>query len=203
MKKTDLLDEDLLAINSGEIIVYNFDCISREYLSSTTETIAVGVGLPANSCIDAPLDKKDGVVVFRTKNLLAWEYIFYHRGEIDYNKETGSPFTITELGEYPKSVTPQKPTSQYDKWNGDSQMEDLATKHEADIANAQKHRQSILDDIEETTSDWRIEMLLGDISDNDKSQLSAWMSYKSAVKAVDVSTAPDVSWPVPPVAPAM
>lgn len=203
MKKTDLLDEDLLAINSGEIIVYNFDCISREYLSSTSETIAVGVGLPANSCIDAPLDKKDGVVVCRTKNLLAWAYIFDHRGEIGYNKETGSPFNITELGEYPKSVTPKKPTSQYDKWNGDSWTEDLATKHEADIANAQKHRQSILDDIEETTSDWRIEMLLGDISDNDKSQLSAWMSYKSAVKAVDVSTAPDVSWPVLPVAPAM
>nr|WP_255474519.1 tail fiber assembly protein [Pantoea sp. SJZ147] len=57
--------------------------------------------------------------------------------------------------------------------------------------------------MEKTKSDWRIKMLLGDISDNDKSQLSAWMSYISAVKAVDVSTAPDVSWPVPPVAQAM
>ncbi|MGG6137489.1 hypothetical protein ACQV2E_16695 [Pantoea allii] len=84
MKKI-YLDEDLLAVNSGEIIVYNFDCISREYLSTTTETMAVEVGLPANSCIDAPLNKKDGMVVCRTKNLLAWEYIFDHRGENVYH----------------------------------------------------------------------------------------------------------------------
>ncbi|TWD33759.1 hypothetical protein [Pantoea sp. SJZ147] len=110
MKKIDL-DEDLLAVNSGEIIVYNFDCISREYLSTTTETMAVGVGLPANSCIDAPLDKK-----------MAWlfaELKTFSLGSI-FSIIEARTFTITELGEYLKSVTPKKPASQYDKWNSDS-----------------------------------------------------------------------------------
>ncbi|WP_394564473.1 hypothetical protein [Pantoea sp. SGAir0180] len=52
------LDKNLIAINSGEVSVYNYDGISREYLSTITETLAKGVGLPANSCVDAPLEKK-------------------------------------------------------------------------------------------------------------------------------------------------
>ncbi len=52
------LDKNLIAINSGEVSVYNYDGISREYLSTITEALAKGVGLPANSCVDAPLEKK-------------------------------------------------------------------------------------------------------------------------------------------------
>jgi hypothetical protein len=44
------------------------------------------MGLSPAQKYDTPLDKKDGVVVCRTKNLLAWEHIFDHRGEICYNK---------------------------------------------------------------------------------------------------------------------
>jgi hypothetical protein len=40
--------------------------------------------------------------------------------------------------------------------------------------------------------------MLGDISNEDKAKLSSWMDYKKEVKAVDTSTAPDVSWPVKP-----
>ncbi|AMO48430.1 putative tail fiber assembly protein [Enterobacter sp. FY-07] len=40
--------------------------------------------------------------------------------------------------------------------------------------------------------------MLGDISESDKTKLSAWMDYKSEVKAVDISTAPNVTWPVKP-----
>ncbi|WP_338156941.1 tail fiber assembly protein [Pantoea allii] len=202
MTKTEL-DSNLIAISSGEIIVHNFDGISHEYLSTTTESLTMGVGLPANSCIDAPLDVKDNMVACRTKDLLSWEYISDHRGETVQDIKTGESLIITELGDYPENTTPKIPLSQYDEWNGENWVMNLVKKHEADIASAEKHRQSLLDNIEKTTSDWRIELLLGDISDNDKSQLSAWMAYKSAVKAVDVSTAPDVNWPVLPVVLAM
>lgn len=202
MKKSEL-DGNLLAINSGEIIIYNFDSISLEYLSTTIETMTVGVGLPANSCMDAPLDAKDGMVACRTKDLLSWEYISDHRGETVYNIGTGKSLIIEELGDYPENTTPKIPLSQYDEWDGGNWVVNLVKKHKADMASAEKHRQSLLDDVEKTISNWRIELLLGDISDNDKSQLSAWMAYKSAVKAVDVSTAPDVNWPVLPVVPAM
>ncbi|EEC8210616.1 tail fiber assembly protein, partial [Escherichia coli] len=45
------------------------------------------------------------------------------------------------------------------------------------------------------TADWRVELMLGDISSTDKEKLSAWMDYKKEVKAVDTSTAPEISWP--------
>ena len=36
------------------------------------------------------------------------------------------------------------------------------------------------------------------ISEENKKKLSSWMAYKTAVKAVDVSTAPDINWPAQP-----
>ncbi|OSN01537.1 phage tail protein [Lonsdalea britannica] len=63
---------------------------------------------------------------------------------------------------------------------------------------AESQRQTLLTEADKVTADWRVELMLGDISDDNKTKLSAWMAYKTAVKAVDVSTAPDVSWPAEP-----
>jgi len=63
---------------------------------------------------------------------------------------------------------------------------------------AKQQRQQLLLKADEVTADWRVELMLGDISDEDKAKLSAWMDYKKEVKAVDTSTAPDVSWPAQP-----
>ncbi|WP_343121501.1 tail fiber assembly protein [Escherichia coli] len=67
--------------------------------------------------------------------------------------------------------------------------------HEEQIAAAEQYRQQRLQQIDEVTADWRVELMLGDISDEDKAKLSEWMAHKKAVKAVDTSTAPDVIWP--------
>ena len=66
------------------------------------------------------------------------------------------------------------------------------------IAQAENQRAQLLATADDVTSDWRVELMLGDISDEDKAKLSAWMDYKKVVKAVDTSTAPDVSWPAQP-----
>ncbi|HFV4325275.1 TPA: tail fiber assembly protein [Escherichia coli] len=70
--------------------------------------------------------------------------------------------------------------------------------HEEQTEIAEQYRQQRLQQIDEVTVDWRVELMLGDISDEDKERLSEWMAYKKAVKAVDVSTAPDVIWPTSP-----
>lgn len=50
-----------------------------------------------------------------------------------------------------------------------------------------------------TMIDWRTELMLGEISDDNMDKLSAWLAYKNQVKAVDVTTDPEhVIWPVPP-----
>ncbi|HDM8357355.1 TPA: tail fiber assembly protein [Yersinia enterocolitica] len=63
---------------------------------------------------------------------------------------------------------------------------------------AKLQQQALLALVDEITSDWRVALMLGDISETDKTKLATWMNYKKAVKAVDASMAPDVNWPVKP-----
>lgn len=198
MKKAQL-DENFIAVNAGEIRVYNFDEVSREYISSSIEILATGVGIPANSCVDAPLNNKDGMAVCRSEEFLNWEYISDHRGEIIFDITTGKPFLVKLLGEYPANTTTKQPTSIYDKWDGSNWVLDQKTKQKIDIENAEQHRKDILNEIDKITSDWRVELLLGNISDKNKMKLSAWMTYKSLIKNLDLSKNFDVTWPAPPV----
>lgn len=51
----------------------------------------------------------------------------------------------------------------------------------------------------ETIADWRTELLLGIITDEDKEKLTEWMEYRKSVKAIDIHKAPDIFWPEKPV----
>ncbi|OSN07205.1 phage tail protein [Lonsdalea britannica] len=70
--------------------------------------------------------------------------------------------------------------------------------HDELIAAAESKRVQLLNYADEVVKDWRVELALGEISDEDKAKLSAWISYKKAVKSVDTSTAPDITWPEKP-----
>ncbi|MDM2775694.1 tail fiber assembly protein [Citrobacter sp. Cpo142] len=75
-----------------------------------------------------------------------------------------------------------------------------APTHDELVEQAEAKRQSLLDEANKITADWRTELTLGIISDDDKAKLTEWMKYIKAVKAVDTSTAPDVIWPEKPAA---
>ncbi len=49
-----VLNSEFIATKAGNITVYNYDGETREYISTSTEYLAVGVGIPAYSCLDAP-----------------------------------------------------------------------------------------------------------------------------------------------------
>ena len=192
------LNQDMIATVAGEMTVYNYDGETREYLSSSVEHLAVGVGLPANSCTDAPGESKTGFAICRTSDFSSWEYITDHRGQTVYSTETMQHVEVMGLGDYPKGTTPDAPASPYDKWDGEKWVMDSDAKYQGDIADAEQHRQLLIAQVDELTSDWRVELMLGDISEENKKKLSSWMAYKTAAKAVDVSTAPDINWPVQP-----
>lgn len=69
---------------------------------------------------------------------------------------------------------------------------------EEHLAAAERFRDGLLQNANKVTADWRTELALGIISDDDKANLILWMQYIKAVKAVDVSTAPDIDWPAKP-----
>lgn len=69
---------------------------------------------------------------------------------------------------------------------------------------AESQRQSLLTAANDTIADWKIELQLDTISDEDKAFLIKWMAYIKAVKALDFSGATDeagykaIDWPYTP-----
>lgn len=67
------------------------------------------------------------------------------------------------------------------------------------IAIVENERQRLLAYADVVMQDWRTELMLGEISDDNKAKLSEWLAYKNEVKSVDVTTNPEhVNWPAPP-----
>ncbi len=66
------------------------------------------------------------------------------------------------------------------------------------IEQAENQRDALLTEANNVTADWRTELVLGIISEEDKASLTAWMQYIKAVKAIDTSKAPDITWPAKP-----
>ncbi|HEA0194709.1 TPA: tail fiber assembly protein [Escherichia coli] len=192
------LNKNGIATKAGDMTVYNYDGETREYQSTSAEYLAVGVGIPANSCTDMPVDKKAGFAICRTASFDGWEYVTDHRGETVYDTQTGQPVEITELGDYPASVTTIQPLTSYDRWNGSAWVTDKDAQKKGQVAAAQQKKNALLAEAQRTVSLWQTELQLGIISDDDKGSLIIWMKYIQALNAVDTSTAPDIEWPVKP-----
>lgn len=185
------LNKNGIAIKAGNVTVYNYDGETREFL-------AVGVGIPANSCTDVPVEEKTGFAICRTTCFDGWDYVADHRGEKVYDTETGQPVEITGLGDYLDNVTTIEPLTPYDRWNGSEWVTDNDAQKSGQVAAAEQKKASILAEAQSTISLWRTELQLGIISDDDKASLIAWMKYIQALNALDTSTVPDIEWPIKP-----
>ncbi|EJJ4035044.1 tail fiber assembly protein [Salmonella enterica] len=194
------LNSELIAIASGEITVFNFDGETREYLSESVETLAVGVGIPANSCIDAPGNKKEGFVICRTANFTAWEYVSDHRGETVYSTETGEAYIISLPGDYPEKTTILAPATPYDTWDGSKWVTDANAQHLADVASAKADKQSRIDKANDyiNSKQWPGKAAIGRLKVDELAQYNLWLDYLDALEAVKPSSAPDIKWPTPP-----
>ena len=192
------LNKNGIATKAGDVTVYNYDSVTREYLASSVEFLAVGVGIPANSCTDAPVDAKKGFAVCRTVSLNEWEYTADHRGETVYDTATGQPVKITTPGDYADGLTTIAPSTPYDKWNGSEWVTDKDAQKSGQVLEAEQQKSVLLAEAQSIISLWQTELQLGIISDDDKASLIAWMKYIQALNVVDTSTAPDIEWPVKP-----
>lgn len=66
------------------------------------------------------------------------------------------------------------------------------------IAKAEYDKQALIAEVQSETQLLQTKLALGRISDNEKARLNAWLDYLDELEAVDVSTAPDIIWPVKP-----
>ncbi|WP_112875669.1 tail fiber assembly protein [Escherichia coli] len=197
MNKNEItLDENGFATEAGFITVYNYNGEPHEYIGSTVEYLPVGVGVPANSCVDAPGSKRDGFAICRNADLTGWEYVADHRGETVYSTATGKPVTVSQLGEYPEGTTTKPPSTPYDKWDGEKWVTDTEAQHSAAVDAAEAQRQSLIDAAMASISLIQLKLRAGrKLTQAETTQLNAVLDYIDAVTATDTSTAPDVIWP--------
>ncbi|GJL38846.1 tail fiber assembly protein [Enterobacter chengduensis] len=197
MSKAEL-NQELIATVAGNITVFNYDGETRECLSSSVEYLAVGVGIPANSCIDAPGEAKEGFTICRTSDLSAWEFLPDHRGETVYSTKTGERVTISLSGDYPKDTTTQAPGTPYDTWNGSQWLTDLEALHAADVVAAEKTKTTLLAEATAIIAPLADAQAGGYIDDADVSRLAEWQRYRYKLTKVDISTAPAITLPPKP-----
>ena len=67
------------------------------------------------------------------------------------------------------------------------------------IERAEAEKQLLIAEVTAETEMLRAKLALGRIKDDEKVLLNAWLDYLDELEAVDVSTAPDIIWPVKPV----
>lgn len=197
MSKAEL-NSDHIAVVAGDITVFNYDGETREYLSSSVEFLPVGVGIPANSCVDAPGTLKEGFTVCRTEDGKAWEVVTDHRGETVYSTATGEKVVITMPGDYPEDTTTLTPATPYDKWNGREWETDTKAQHAAEVAEAEWRKNELLAEATAIITPLADAQAGGYIDDADVSRLAEWQRYRYKLTKVDTSTAPEISWPEPP-----
>ncbi|EHX2160819.1 MULTISPECIES: tail fiber assembly protein [Escherichia] len=191
-----ILNNEFIAVQEGNIIVYNYNSETREYISASTEFLAVGVGIPAYSCLDAPGTHKAGYAICRSADLNSWEYVSDHRGETIYSTETGESKEITVPGDYPENTTNIAPLTPYDKWDGEKWVTDTEAQHSAAVDAAEALRQSLIDAAMASISLIQLKLQAGRrLTQAETTRLNAVLDYIDAVTATDTSTAPDVIWP--------
>lgn len=194
-----ILNNKFIATKAGEITVYNYDSETREYISASIEYLAVGVGIPAYSCLDAPGTHKAGYAICRSADFNSWEYVPDHRGEVVYNTKTGESKEITAPGDYPDNTTTIAPLTPYDKWNGEKWVTDTEAQHSAAVDAAEAQRQSLMDTAMASINLIQLKLQAGrSLTQAETNRLNTVLNYIDAVTATDTSTAPDIIWPVFP-----
>ncbi|QCR38726.1 tail fiber assembly protein [Nissabacter sp. SGAir0207] len=63
------------------------------------------------------------------------------------------------------------------------------------VGQAEATRNKLLANANSTISLWQTELALGTITDDDKALLVQWITYIKALKALDLSDAPNIVWP--------
>lgn len=73
-----------------------------------------------------------------------------------------------------------------------------ALTHDESVSQAKTVQNGLISSAKQVISIWQSELLLGEISDADKSSLKEWITYIKAVSSVDINQAQNITWPTTP-----
>ena len=186
------------------ITVYNLRADTCEFIGAGDAWIPPHTGLPANCTdIEPPAIGRGSVAVFDSEKG-EWNVVEDHRNQTVYDTNTAEAIYISELGPLPDNTTSISPAVDYPKWNGSEWVQDTDALKKGMQEKAESKRQELMAAANETVADWRTELQLEVISDNDKESLIKWMGYIKSLKALDLSLVKDegdfnaIEWPAMP-----
>jgi hypothetical protein len=196
---TATLNDSGLAVTAGWLTVYSIEPVQREYQQAVLEYLPEGVGLPALSFVDKPtLPNKAGLALVRSVDGTAWETLPDYRGQTAYNTATGEPQTVAVIGDLPREVTLEVPSTLFDKWDGKKWVTDAREQQQAAVDAAQQELMLRQQKAESAIAPLETAIRLNMATEAEKAALTAWETYSVLLNRVDTTTAPDVAWPQSP-----
>lgn len=186
------------------IRVYNLRADTREFIGEGDAWIPPWTGLPADCTDIAPPDIPEGHVAIFDADSQSWALVEDHRGQTVYSTENRQAMFISTPGPLPENTTCLVPEAAWMVWDGEKWVEDPEALAQAMQARAEAERQRRLDAANRITADWRVELMLGTLSGEDKTSLAAWMAFIKALKALDFTGVTDeasfeaIDWPAQP-----
>ncbi|MDK9603504.1 DUF4376 domain-containing protein [Lelliottia wanjuensis] len=124
--------------------VFNYAPGTQEFLGESDCYIAPNTGLPATCTLDEPPATQPGKTSFWSEN--GWQLKEDHRGVVVYDTITRADWVISEPGPLPEGATVIKPTSQFDRWNGEEWQPDIKDVKAAKITAIKAHRDLMTSD---------------------------------------------------------
>lgn len=193
-----IFDEKGYAAEAGEIRVYYFNPVTREYMGWSDEYINVGVSMPGNStAIEPGHEVKGEVFVFSGAE---WVLTEDHQGETAYAISDGQPVTVDYIGSLREGFTSVAPATKFDKWDGSKWVADPEAQRAYDITSAESLQQTLINQANAFMNgkQWPGKAAIGRLKSDELVKYGSWLDYLDALEAIDTSSAPDVTWPIPP-----
>ncbi|MGK4477259.1 tail fiber assembly protein [Yersinia enterocolitica] len=181
------------------VTVYNYHYETKEFTGVTEEYIAPYSGIPGSSTLIAPLPPKDGYAVVFNEDAQQWEYTEDYRGTEAYDTQTGYSHPVITLGPLPEGFTSQAPTSQFDRWDGSQWVKDENAEKKHHLAEAEQKKRALLNDASDKIQILQDGIELGLATETTEAELLAWRKHRVLIDQLDISTAPNIDWPVTPV----
>lgn len=194
-----MFDKNGLATKTFKTLVYSYNA-EKEFNGSLYIQIEEGTGIPAQTTLIKPNERKDGLTQIFNEADQKWQHIEDHRGKTAYNTETRQPIEIDFIGDLPETLTLLEPKAEFDKWNGKKWVTDTEAQKEALIAEADNKKALRLSEANGTITYLQDAVDVGLATEDETAALLEWKKYRVLLNRVDTSTAPDIVWPVKPVA---
>ncbi|MEN3260720.1 tail fiber assembly protein [Sodalis endosymbiont of Spalangia cameroni] len=195
---TAILDDNGLCHTPGWLTVYHAHPLTREYLSASYEYLPAGVGLPAHGYADKPTLPENTKALLRASEGNKWECVPDYRGQTAWDINTRQASMITEPGKLASHFTLMAPASEYDVWNGQRWIKDVAAEQAAIQNTAHEEKTRRLDVAGQKITSLERAIKLNMATQAEVDALNAWETYSVLLNRVDISTAPDIDWPEAP-----